>query len=250
MTKEFFLKSMAIAGVLFSAVFASTYSEISRAQSVRLEVVKSQAAGAPRGSLDPGEKLVVLANDQKKMDVEFNSRRLLRFHQLWNLYLFRNEAAARTLQAQVDAMVEEDSRPATEAELALADAEKREPKQIAVTLRLETSKARSDLRSKNELNETARKESDATRLTKVHAGLPPDQVSQFIEENSKVLAKRLRAEMAAGGENGEKAKVNLAYLQETLLPHLRDPQYFSVSRNAFDREFDKVVGKSGTATGR
>jgi hypothetical protein len=242
MTKNIFSTALAI--------LAAVYCELSLAQNIRPDREKAQAAAALRASLDPGEELVVSADDKKKMDVEFNSRRLLRFHQLWNLYLFRNEEAARTLKKEVDAMIEEDTRPAMDAELALAEAEMREPKQIAIALRPETSKARAKLRSKTEFNETARNESNATRLTKVHAGLPPDQVSLFIEENAKVLTARLRAEIAAGGENAEKAKANLAYLQGTLLPKLRDPQYFSVSKSTFAKEFSKVHGTAGAATSR
>lgn len=246
MKKLFFFKAITVS----AAIFTSTYCEISNAQSVRLEPLRNQAAVALRSSLDRGEELVVSADSQRKMDVEFNSRRLLRFHQLWNLYLFRNEEAARTLQSKVDAMYKEDTQPAMDAELALAEAEKREPKVLAVTLRPETSSARATLQSKNKFNDKARQESDATRLTKVHAGLPPDQVSQFIEENAKALTVRLKAEIAAGGENAEKAKANLAYLQGTFLPKLRDPQYFSVSKNAFAKEFGKVIGTPGASTGR
>lgn len=227
-----------------------TFSESSNAQSVRLDVLKAQAVAAPKDSLDPGEEIVTPKDDQKRMDEEFNSRRLLRFHQLWNLYLFRNEEAARTLKSEVDAMITAETQPAMEEELARAEAEGREPTELRIVLSPETSKARTRLNSKNEFNETARKESDATRLTKVHAGLPPEQVTKFIEENAKALTKRLRTEIAAGGDNAEKAKANLAYLQGTLLPKINDPQYFSVSRTAFAKEFSKVVGSSGAQTGR
>lgn len=224
-------------------ILAFTYVESSEAQTVKLT-----------SSLDPGEEIVLSAADQKKKDVEFNSRRLLRFHQLWNLYLFRNEEAARTLQSQVDAMIKMETDPAMEAELALAEAENREPREIAVTLTPETSKAAAEIRSKirvkNSSNETARKDSDTTRLTKVHAGLPLEDVALAIEENSKALTKRLQAEIAAGGENAEKARANLAYLKGTLLPKLRDPRYFGVSKNAFAKEFGKVLGNTGSATSK
>ncbi len=246
MSKLFFSKAVTIS----AAILTSIYCENSSAQSVRLEALKTQVAAAPRGSLDQGEEIVVSADIQKKMDVEFNSRRLLRFHQLWNLYLFRNEEAARNLQSKADAMYAEDTQLPMAAELALAEAERREPKEIKVTLRPETTSTRSGLEAKKKFNDKARQESNATRLTKVHAGLPPDQVSQFIEENAKALTVRLRAEIAAGGENAEKAKANLAYLEGTFLPKLRDPQYFSVPKNAFAKEFGKVLGTSGAATGR
>lgn len=218
------------ASLLLVVVAASISSEYAHAQAVKLQPL-------------PIDK-------SKEADVEFNSRRLLRYQQLWNLYLFRNEEEARQLEAQAMAMMAEDTQPAVDEEIARAKAEGRSPNEIKVALRPETSQTKAKMRSKTAFAEAARKEADLLRPTRIHAGLPPEEVSVHIEQSSKTLAKRLEAEIAAGGPNAEKAKANLTYLRDTLLPKLRDQSYFSVSRGAFAKEFEQVIGKrSGSGAG-
>lgn len=193
-------------------------------------------------SLDKGEVIVLSEADQRKADVEFNQRRLLRFHQLWNLYLLRNENEARELRAEFEASFRLDAEPLEEAEIAAAEREQRETQVINIPLSKETSKLRAAANKKDEFNTTARKESDLTRIGTMHAGAPPSEVSEAIRRNSTILEKRLRAEIRLGGERASKAQANLDYLKQVLLPKLEDRQYFEVSRRAFAQEFKRVLG--------
>lgn len=197
-------------------------------------------------SLDKGETIVLSQDEQKKADVEFNQRRLLRFHQLWNLYLFRNEQQARDLKAEFEAALKIDSEAPVAAELEAAERENRDPQVVNVPLSKETSRLKAAAARKDELNSSARKESDSTRLGLMHAGMSVGAVTDAIRHNSQVLEKRLREEIRQGGEGAEKAQANLAYLKKTLLPKLEDRQYFGGSPKAFSQEFKKVVGGGTT----
>lgn len=237
---------------LFSTVIKATSGvAITLAATFGVSIAHAQSAGRSSAvlahqSLDKGETIVLSDADQKKADVEFNQRRLLRFHQLWNLYLFRNEQEERDLKAEFEASFQLDSEAPMAAELEAAERENREPQVINIPLSKETSQLKAAAAKKEDFNTTARKESDSTRLGMMHAGMPVDAISEAIRHNSKVLEKRLREEIRRGGERADKAQANLDYLRKTLLPKIDDRQYFGVSPKAFSQEFNKVVGHGTT----
>lgn len=239
--QKFFKLTVSTSALIASTLLATFGSSLAHAQ-----VSKMRSTSVPAHlSLDKGETIVLTDADQKKADVEFNQRRLLRFHQLWSLYLIRNEQEARDLKAEFEASFQMDSEAPMAAELEAAERENREPQVIDIPLSKETSRLKAATTKKDDFNTAARKESDTTRLGMMHAGMPPEAVSDAIRHNSKILEKRLREETRQGGERAEKAQANLEYLRKTLLPKLDDRQYFGVSPKAFSQEFNKVVG-SGT----
>lgn len=229
-------KFLSLLVVSNSMLFSLSIAEAQQAVRLRASEVPVQA------SLSKGESLVLSDLDQKRADVEFNQRRLLRFHQLWNLYLFRNEEEERDLKAQFEASLQMDSEAPMAAELEAAERENREPQVINVELSKETSRLKAATSGKGDFNSVARAESNQTRLGKMHAGMPIEEITQAIRQNSKVLDKRLRAEMRLGGERAEKARANLQYLNNVLLPKIEDRSYFMMTPKAFAQEFQKVIG--------